>query len=258
MCREAIGTEEYEGYERDFERELYGEEAADSDKNAFMGDEEKFKKMEDEIAKKQVEQLKKKYNEKHEDARRWEEGQLLLSGVVTQRTVETEFEEEEEKRVSLLVHNIKPPFLDGRVSYTTQQTMVSAVKDPTSDLAILARKGSQVVREQRELRDRMKGQDKHWDLHGKRIASAMGIKTQSSEEGDAQAMREDGEVDYKASSRFADHMQEKSEAVSAFAKSKTMKEQREYLPIFQVHTLMLQLSSFVPLTNHRVCRSVTN
>jgi len=161
--------------------------------------------------------------------------------VVTQRTVETEFEEEEEKRVSLLVHNIKPPFLDGRVSYTTQQTMVSAVKDPTSDLAILARKGSQVVREQRELRDRMKGQDKHWDLHGKRIASAMGIKTQSSEEGDAQAMREDGEVDYKASSRFADHMQEKSEAVSAFAKSKTMKEQREYLPIFQVRDQLMSI-----------------
>ncbi len=235
MGREAIGAEEYEGYEREYERELYGEEAADDDKSYFMGDEEKFKKMEEEIARKQVEQLKKKYNEKHEDARRWEETQLLISGVVMQRSVETEFEEDEEKRVSLLVHDIKPPFLDGRVAHTTQQTMVSAVRDPTSDLAVLARKGSQVVREQRELRDRMKSQDKHWDIHGKRIASAMGVKTTSSEEGEAQATREDGEVDYRASSRFADHMQEKSQAVSAFAMSKTIKQQREYLPIYQVH-----------------------
>ncbi len=82
---------------------------------------------------------------------------MIISGVVTQRSVETEFDEQEEKRVSLLVHDIKPPFLDGRIVYTTQQAAVSAVKDPTSDLAVLARKGSLVVREQRELKERIKG-----------------------------------------------------------------------------------------------------
>ncbi len=34
------------------------------EKSQFLGDEEKFKKLEEEIARKQVEQLKKKHNEK--------------------------------------------------------------------------------------------------------------------------------------------------------------------------------------------------
>jgi pre-mRNA-splicing factor ATP-dependent RNA helicase DHX38/PRP16 len=43
---------------------------------------------------------------------------------------------------------------------------------------------------------------------------------------------EDGRSDYRASARFAEHMQKKSEATSAFAKSKSIREQREFLPIF--------------------------
>ena len=39
---------------------------------------------------------------------------------------------------------MKPPFLDGRIVFTTQQEMVSVVKDPTSDMATLARNGSKV------------------------------------------------------------------------------------------------------------------
>ncbi len=42
------------------------------------------------------------------------------------------------------------------------------------------------------------------------------------------------EVDYKASQKYGDSMGEKNEGVSDFAKKKTLKEQRQYLPIFAV------------------------
>jgi pre-mRNA-splicing factor ATP-dependent RNA helicase DHX38/PRP16 len=56
------------------------------------------------------------------------------------REVKTQFDDDEENRVTLLVHNLKPPFLDGRVSFSLQQEAVSTVLDPTSDMAVNARK----------------------------------------------------------------------------------------------------------------------
>lgn len=41
----------------------------------------------------------------------------------------------------------KPPFLDGRVVFTKQAEPVMPLKDPTSDMAIIARKGSGLMRE---------------------------------------------------------------------------------------------------------------
>ena len=41
-------------------------------------------------------------------------------------------------------------------------------------------------------------------------------------------------VDYKADNRYANSIGKKQEAVSEFTKSKTLKEQREYLPVFGV------------------------
>ncbi|CAM9647724.1 unnamed protein product, partial [Discosporangium mesarthrocarpum] len=51
---------------------------------------------------------------------------------------------------------------------------------------------------------------------------------------------EEEEVDYKKDAGFAQHMK-KSEAVSQFARSKTIVEQREFLPIFQVRDDLLRV-----------------
>lgn len=50
----------------------------------------------------------------------------------------------------LMVHDLKPPFLDGNTVYTTQICQIQVVKDPLSDMAILSKKGSTVVKEYRE------------------------------------------------------------------------------------------------------------
>ena len=48
-------------------------------------------------------------------------------------------------------------------------------------------------------------------------------------------------VDYRQGSKFAEHMKQKSQAVSEFAKSKSIKEQREFLPVYGVRDELLQV-----------------
>ena len=49
-----------------------------------------------------------------QDNEKWEENRLLTSGVVRKLDADEDFEEEQEAKVHLLVHNIVPPFLDGK------------------------------------------------------------------------------------------------------------------------------------------------
>ena len=60
--------------------------------------------------------------------------------------------------------------------FTRQVEPVVPVKDPTSDLAILSRKGSQLVRRYREEKERRKAQSKHWELAGTKLGNILGVK----------------------------------------------------------------------------------
>jgi len=51
----------------------------------------------------------------------------------------------------------------------------------------------------------------------------------------------DHAVDYRSDSKFGEHMKQKTEAISAFARNKSIKEQREFLPIYQVRQQLLQI-----------------
>ena len=55
-----------------------------------------------------------------------------------------------------MVHDLKPPFLDGNTKFTTQIEQIQVVKDPLSDMALLAKKGSQVVKDLRQKNERQK------------------------------------------------------------------------------------------------------
>lgn len=77
------------------------------------------------------------------DMSRWDEIQLLRSGVAVK--VGEDDEEEDKERVMLVVSDAKPPFLDGRQIFTKQMDPVLPLKDPTSDMAVVARRGSKLV-----------------------------------------------------------------------------------------------------------------
>ena len=51
----------------------------------------------------------------------------MKSGVVRRTEVAMTFDSEEETRVHLLVHDLQPPFLDGRVVFTKQADPVYVV-----------------------------------------------------------------------------------------------------------------------------------
>jgi len=90
------------------------------------------------------------------DTDAWENNRMMTSGVMTKGMVDLDFEDDSGSRVHVLVHDIKPPFLDGRVAYTRQLDPISPIRDPTSDLAIFSKKGSALFREKREQQERAK------------------------------------------------------------------------------------------------------
>lgn len=59
---------------------------------------------------------------------------------------------------------------------------VCTIQDPTSDMAVVSKKGCAVVRVHREQKERRKAQKKEWELAGTRIGNIMGVKKKEEEE----------------------------------------------------------------------------
>ena len=175
--------------------------------------------------------------QKQRDVDAWEANRLLTSGVAQRRDHDADFEDDEEAtRVHLLVHDIKPPFLDGRKIFTKQLDPVPAVRDPQSDMAVFSRKGSKVVKEKRQQKERQKQAQEATNMVGTALGNLMGVKE---DEGDSAAPAP-GEEDVKSGNKFAEHLK-KNEGQSLFSMSKTLREQREYLPAFAVREELLRV-----------------
>ncbi|XP_061367287.1 pre-mRNA-splicing factor ATP-dependent RNA helicase DEAH7 [Gastrolobium bilobum] len=216
--------------------------------SAFLGDEASFQKKEAE-AKRLVRRdgtkmslaQSKKLSQLTADNAQWEDRQLLRSGAVRGTEVQTEFDDEEERKVILLVHDTKPPFLDGRVVFTKQAEPIMPIKDPTSDMAIISRKGSVLVREIHEKQSMNKSRQRFWELAGSKLGDILGVEKSAEQiDADTAVVGEDGEIDFKEEAKFSQHLK-KGEAVSDFAMSKSLAEQRQYLPIFSVREELLQV-----------------
>eukprot|EP00743_Colponemidia_sp_Colp-15_P007008 GILK01007563.1.p1 GENE.GILK01007563.1~~GILK01007563.1.p1 ORF type:complete len:1219 (+),score=255.03 GILK01007563.1:307-3657(+) len=239
---------EWEEEENTLDRDWYDNEeseAVDLDKDPFLGDEEKLKEKEEQFKKSKLKRTNLRRDALNQDNERWEENRLLTSGVVRTTEVQVDFDDEEEARIHLLVHDLKPPFLDGRVVFTKQMEPVQVVKDKTSDIAVLAKKGSMVLREVREQQERTKMRQRFWELAGSKmgsIISADGENTQQTDPTKRTTTEQQDDEDYKSSSQFASALaKQKTAASSDFARSKTMKEQREYLPIFAIREELMNV-----------------
>ena len=84
----------------------------------------------------------------------------------------------EEERTSLIVTSFRPPFLTGTIQLSRQQEMVSTVKDPTSNFAVLAKRGSETLKAWKFEKDKRHAisKDRFWDLAGSKMGKAMGIR----------------------------------------------------------------------------------
>ena len=248
--------EQYEEWEREQARldrdwyngEEFGNVAGDEMHNPFAQFEDRNLKQEEAMQKKQVKRMSQKQREYTRDNEQWEMNRLLVSGVAQRSAVDLDFQDEEEIRVHLLVHDLKPPFLDGRHIFTKQQEPVPSVRDPQSDMAVFARKGSLLVRERRQQVERQKAAARAASLAGTQLGNIMGVKDEEAEEtrkkeeeaAKRKAAGIDEEEEAKQANKFSRHMKT-SQAASAFSRSKTLREQREYLPAFAVREDILRV-----------------
>lgn len=107
-------------------------------------------------------------------------------------------------------------------------------------MAMVARKGSALVRAYREQKERRKAQKKHWELAGTALGNILGVE--KTEEADEKHNLEKDETDYKTDHKFAQHMKDnKSQASSEFARKKSILQQRQYLPVFAVRQELLNV-----------------
>jgi pre-mRNA-splicing factor ATP-dependent RNA helicase DHX38/PRP16 len=176
--------------------------------------------------------------QKQKDVDAWETNRMLTSGVAQRRDFGEDFEDDEEAtRVHLLVHDLKPPFLDGRTVFTKQLDPVPAVRDYQSDMAVFSRKGSRVVKERRQQKERQKQAQEATNVAGTALGNLIGVKE---DDGDTAAHVPGEEEALKSGSKFGGHLK-KSEGASNFSQSKTLREQREFLPAFAVREELLRV-----------------
>lgn len=202
----------------------------------------------------------------------WEESRLLSSGAAVRGCVDINTIDEKDKVVTLLVHQVKPPFLmNSNVNISSGIQTVPTVRDNTSDIAKMARNGSETLRNIRSNNDKNAMRNRFWELRGTRMGNAVRHnigepcckkvthKFEMYNKEEKSRFEKCGEkldiviskevksifrekIDYRKSSGFATHvknMKETEQNTFCCGKKKSIREQREFLPAFSVQDELL-------------------
>ena len=166
------------------------------------------------------------------DQEAWEENRLGAGGSKGVMERSMDFVTRDDDKVIVSVRSTLPPFLDGRTVYTQQQEAVSVVRDPTSDIAVLAKNGSAVVRRIKQEQDRSKMRDRFWEVAGSKIGEVIGVSGPDLGEKDRLISPDQiaGSV-----SQYGSSLQVTLES------SKSIFDQRRNLPIFQTKKELLRI-----------------
>ncbi|KAH0561871.1 pre-mRNA-splicing factor ATP-dependent RNA helicase PRP16 [Cotesia glomerata] len=225
-------SEYWEEEQKRLDREWYGTDDYESRQFSNIP-EEYVKKKEMELQTKPQKRMSAQQKQTNKDDNKWALNRMVTAGVATLLT-QDDLDEEAEARVHVLVHHVVPPFLDGRIVFTKQPEPVIPVKDPNSDMALAARKGSALVHHYREQNDRRKNQKRHVELGGTRLGNIMGVKDQRNEDREKPGQ----EVDYKSGQKYAKHMGPDS---SSTKRRQEILNQRRSLPVFAVKGELLRV-----------------
>lgn len=151
------------------------------------------------------------------DANKWEINQLKNSGIIKENSNDNNLEIEDINRVVIQATDVRPPFLDNNVELISQNDYLQMTNNDKSEMMKLAKNGSAVLKELRERNERGKMKEKFNQLNDPNNSKT-------------------GEVISKNSEIPTIGDQENNLIIqnSTNTIKKTMKEQREYLPIFSV------------------------
>ncbi|KAJ2641294.1 hypothetical protein GGF44_002186, partial [Coemansia sp. RSA 1694] len=219
---------EWDSAQRQLDRDWYsidesGGSAVDDAHNPFADYVEHDNKLEAKLIGQQQQQQAKKMTARQmqysRDNELWVSNRLKQSGIVQAAGAEDDDDDMDKNRVHLLVHDLKPPFLEGTV-LTRQLDPVKTVVDPTSDLAVFARKGSALVRDLREKRERMKATRDAVNMAGTMLGNVMGVHAEE----EAEAPAEPGGNGMKGPN---DAAAAEPTGGSEFARTRSIREQRD-------------------------------
>lgn len=158
----------------------------------------------------------------------WEQNQMSGGGVMSGEAEQYDAMDEDDNAIHINVNNLIPPFLDGQQVFTRQKDPVSAVRDVQSDLAILAKRGSQLVKDRRQLRERAKQVKDASSTQG----TVLGLVDDKAEES---KVKEEPQIEVKAEVKAEVDTEEPE------SKPLTPKEARTLLPAFAVRDPLLQV-----------------
>jgi hypothetical protein len=168
---------------------------------------------------------------KQDDQTAWENNRLQFAVGGGLLGAATKQQAEQEESVTLLVHQVKPPFLRTKWNSTSSSGAVATVKDNTSDFAKMARQGSATLQLVRQNKEKHAFRPKFWELgRHTRMGAITGIK-----EGQEESVEDEAKA---ATYQSADTP---STAQSDFSRTKTMREQREFLPVYSVRDELLNV-----------------
>eukprot|EP01084_Bolivina_argentea_P273807 466520_1 len=114
-------------------------------------------------------------------------------------------------------------------------------------MAVIARKGSHTLYKWRENRDKQKirSREKWWEVGSKskqgQVLGVIGTSEKNDMKIKQEKVQNDEEYDYKKASQYGNSMDKMNAKMSNFSKNRTIKEQREYLPIFAVRDELMQI-----------------
>ncbi|KAJ9474769.1 Pre-mRNA-splicing factor ATP-dependent RNA helicase PRP16 [Pseudozyma hubeiensis] len=249
--------------DRQLDRDWYDMEeggvAADEEHNPFSQYEDLAGQVSAPLAAKK-EKVTARQAQYNADSDAWERNRLQTSGVGPRTAIDLDnMDEDGENRVHLLVHDLKPPFLDGKTVFTKQLEPINPVKDGLSDMAVFARKGSRLVRETREKAERAKAAGQVAAMGGTTLGNILGVKADDDEDDPSaatngsskeEAQQANGDAndtsdnpsapEGKGDSQFAKHLKT-STGGSDFSRTKTLKEQRQYLPAFACREELMKI-----------------
>ncbi len=209
----------------------FGQVAGDDSHNPF-GDESVYDTVrEAQLEAKIAKRMSAKARENQRDNDLWERNRMLTSGTIQNGHVDLNFDDDREVREILTVHHLEPPFLDGRHILTKQKDPISSVRDPNSDMAVVSRKGSHLVKERRQQRERQKQARDASSIVGTTLGNVLNVKEESSNQPNSDS---NGKFLKEISKLEQTEDELKEEA-------KSLKQQRQSLPAFAVRQELLNI-----------------
>lgn len=220
-------------YDDDFYMDLMHSNALVNTKTSDL------KTFEDSLTEKHMrrEKLNLRQQEREKEQNKWEMQKMGQAGLFKNMVGLGNLEDD--RGIILEVKDPNPPFLKDKKKFNkAMKEVIKTCKDPTSDMALLAKNGSGILKSIRENSERSKIRERFWELSGKnRLGQVLNMRDHRNANAQSGSFAEGlSDDEDKGKSSYLDHLRKmkSSKGASDFSKSKSLKQQREYLPVFSV------------------------